>query len=143
MAAVAAATVGGVCMATFSCSGIGEIAVKFEKLAKGSDAACQKAVKAGADVLKAELAMAAPYDTGALARSIKAGAVKYDAGDGWVSEVKPVGENHGENLAKIGNILAYGRSNMAPRPWFNSTIMAARGKVESAMRSAFEEAQKG
>lgn len=129
-------------MASFTCSGIGEIAVKFDQLAKGTDAACQKAVRAGAEVLKARLSEAAPVDTGALAASVKAGAVKYDAGDGWASEVKPVGKNHGEDLAKIGNILEYGRSNMAPRPWFNTTIEASRADVEGAMRSAFEEATK-
>ena len=130
-------------MASLTCTGIDQIRVQFEKLAKGSDAACQKAVKAGAQALAGELAMNAPYRTGALARSIRPSAVKYDAGDGWVSEVKPVGENHGENLAKIGNILEYGRSNMAPRPWFNPTIQQSKGMVESVMKEAFEQAQKG
>lgn len=130
-------------MATFECSGVGEIALKFDKLAKGTDEACQQAVKAGASVLKDRLSQAAPVRTGALAGSIKAGSVKYDAGDGWNSEVKPVGENHGENLAKIGNILEYGRSNMAPQPWFAPTIESARGEVESAMKAAFDKAQGG
>ena len=129
-------------MATFSFSGVGEIAVKFEKLAQGTEAACQSAVKAGANVLKDALSAAAPVRTGALAGSIRASSVKYDAGDGWNSEVKPVGENHGENLAKIGNILEYGRSNMAPRPWFAPTIEASKGEVEGAMRAAFDQAQK-
>ena len=130
-------------MATFTFSGVGEIAVKFERLAQGTEAACQAAVKAGAEVLRDALSAAAPVDTGALAASIRAGSVKYDAGDGWNSEVKPVGENHGQNLAMIGNILEYGRSNMAPRPWFATTIQGAKGEVEGAMRSAFDAAQKG
>ena len=128
-------------MGSFECSGIGEIAVQFEKLSQGTDQACRQAVKAGADVLKEELAAAAPVDTGALAASIRPSSVQYDAGDGWYSEVRPVGENHGENLAKIGNILEYGRSNMAPRPWFAPTIASAKAKVESAMQAAFNAAQ--
>ena len=128
-------------MASFSCTGVGEIAVQFEKLAQGTEKACQQAVKAGAEILKEQLSAAAPVDTGALAASIKAGSVQYNAGDGWYSEVKPVGENHGENLAKIGNILEYGRSNMAPRPWFAPTIQSAKGEVESAMQAAFNAAQ--
>ena len=128
-------------MASFSCTGISEIAVRFDKLAQGTEKACQQSVKAGADVLKEALSAAAPVDTGALAASIKASSVKYDAGDGWNSEVKPVGENHGESLAKIGNILEYGRSNMAPRPWFIPTIESAKGEVENAMKAAFNAAQ--
>ena len=130
-------------MATFTCSGISAQLAKFDKLGKGTDAACQKAVKAGGCLLAERLADAAPYRTGALSKSIKAGKVDYNAGDGYHCEVKPVGTNHGESLAKIGNILEYGRSNMAPRPWFNPTVENARGEVTQAMQSAFEQAQKG
>ena len=130
-------------MATFTCSGISAQLAKFDKLEKGTDAACQKAVKAGGKLLADRLADAAPVDTGALQRSIKAGKVDYNAGDGYHCEVKPVGTNHGESLAKIGNILEYGRSNMAPRPWFNPTVEKARGEVTQAMQSAFDQAQKG
>lgn len=130
-------------MATFTCSGISAQLAKFDKLGKGTDAACQKAVKAGGKLLAERLADAAPVDTGALQRSIKAGKVDYNAGDGYHCEVKPVGTNHGESLAKIGNILEYGRSNMAPRPWFNPTVEKARGEVTQVMQSAFDQAQKG
>ena len=58
-------------------------------------------------------------------------------------EVKPGGENHGESLAKIGNILEYGRSNMPARPWFNPTVEQATGEVTQAMQAAFDQAQKG
>ena len=127
-------------MASLTCTGIDQIRVQFEKLAKGSDAACQKAVKAGAQLLAEKLGAAAPVDTGALQGSVKAGAVKYDAGDGWNCEVKPVGTNHGESLAKIGNILEYGRSDgKSHRPWFNNTIIDNTGAVIGAMQAAFEQ----
>ena len=94
-------------------------------------------------LLAERLAAAAPVDTGALAASIKAGSVDYNAADGYHCEVMPVGENHGENLAKIGNILEYGRSNMPARPWFNPTVDQATGEVTQAMQAAFDQAQKG
>lgn len=130
-------------MGTFSSGGIAAELSKFDKLAKGTDAACRKAVKAGGKLLAERLAAAAPVDTGALAASIKAGSVDYNAADGYHCEVKPVGENHGENLAKIGNILEYGRSNMPARPWFNPMVDQATGEVTQAMQAAFDQAQKG
>lgn len=130
-------------MGTFTSGGIAAELARFDKLAKGTDAACQKAVKAGGKLLAERLAAAAPVDTGALAASIKAGAVDYNAADGYHCEVKPVGENHGESLAKIGNILEYGRSNMPARPWFNPTVEQATGEVTQAMQAAFDQAQKG
>ena len=130
-------------MGTFTSGGISAELKKFDKLAKGTDAACRKAVKAGGKLLADRLAENAPVDTGALAASIKAGPVGYNAGDGYYCEVAPKGENHGENLAKIGNILEYGRSNMPARPWFNPTIEQATGEVTAAMQAAFDQAQKG
>ena len=85
---------------------------------------------------------AAPVRTGALAASIKAGAVKYSAADGYYCEVAPTDTNaEGENLAKIGNILEYGRSNMPARPWFVPTVDSAVEEVNSAIRDAFQAAQ--
>ena len=81
-------------------------------------------------------------DIGALAASIKAGAVKYSAADGYYCEVAPTGTNaEGENLAKIGNILEYGRSNMPARPWFAPTVDSAAEEVNSAIRETFQAAQ--
>lgn len=130
-------------MATFSTGGIAAELQRFDKLAKGTDEACRKAVEAGGKLLAQRLGEAAPVDTGALASSIKAGSVSYDAGDGWHCQVTPKGENHGENLAKIGNILEYGRSDMPARPWFNPTVDKASGEVKEAMQHAFDQAQKG
>lgn len=128
-------------MATFSTGGIAAELGKFERLARGTDTACKKAVKAGGKLLAQRLGEAAPVDTGTLAGSLKAGTVRYNASDGWHCEVKPEGENHGENLAKIGNILEYGRSNMDPRPWFNPTLESSEGEVKAAMVDAFKAAQ--
>ena len=40
-----------------------------------------------------------------------------------------------------GNILEYGRSNMDPQPWFNTTVEDYGGDVITAMQKAFREAQ--
>ena len=73
---------------------------------------------------------------------MKAGKAGYSAGDGYYVEVAPEGKSHGEPLAKIGNILEYGRSNMAPRPWFYPTAARAQEEVKAAMQAAFDEAVK-
>lgn len=130
-------------MGTFSFGGIALQKEKFERLAAASETACKDAVKAGAQLLAEKLSAAAPVRTGALQGSIKAGKVEYNAGDGYHSQVGPVGTNHGENLAKIGNILEYGRSNMEPRPWFNPTVAEAEGEVLEAMKAVFTAEQKG
>lgn len=136
-------------MGTFTTGGIVAELSKFDGLAKGCDAACRKAVKAGGKVLKERLQEAAPVyagsrtdvTPGALRDGIKAGTVQYDAADGYHCEVGPTGSDHGEPLAKIGNILEYGRSNMAARPWFHATVDAAANDVTDAMQKAFNEAQ--
>lgn len=129
-------------MGAFAAGGIAAEMTKFERLARGSEASCKKAVKAGGQLLAEKLSAAAPVRTGALAASIKAGAVKYSAADGYCCEVAPTGTNaEGENLAKIGNILEYGRSNMPARPWFVPTVDSAVEEVNSAIRDAFQAAQ--
>lgn len=137
-------------MATFDTGGIAAELAKFDKLAKGTDEACRKAVKAGGKLLAQHLAEAAPRDTGALSKSIRAGTVEYTPEDGFHCRVAPVGENHGENLAKIGNILEYGLSNSdgskrdgTAQPWFNPTIARVESEVKATMQTTFEKAQKG
>ena len=44
-------------MATFTCSGISAQVAKFDKLGKGTDAACQKAVEAGGSLLAKKAGM--------------------------------------------------------------------------------------
>ena len=58
--------------------------------------------------------------------------------------MKPVG-NHpatGEPLAKIGNILEYGRSygrtQKAPLGWFHPTVQAAEGEALEAMQKELD-----
>lgn len=127
-------------MGSFQCSGIAEVAMRFDKMAKGTENACRQAVQAGARVLRDKLSEAAPVDTGALAASIRAGSVQYSEGDGFHSVVRPSGQNHGQDLALIGNVLEYGRSNMAPRPWFMNTVRDAAGEVEQTMAATFNAA---
>lgn len=119
----------------------GEIA-KFNGLAAGVDEACRRAVKAGGEYLAKKLGENAPVDTGALSRSVKAGTVQYSAGDGWHCRVAPVGENHGESLAKIGNIIEYGHGKVPARAWFMPTVAREESAVIEAMGRAFDEAQK-
>ena len=128
-------------MASFDTGGIAATMARFEKLATGTDEACKKAVRAGGRLLAERLNAAAPVDTGALSRSVKAGTVSWDAGDGYHCTVRPEGENHGEPLAKIGNILEYGRSNMPARPWFQPTVDGSEAEVKAAMQAAFSAEQ--
>lgn len=129
-------------MGAFATGGIAAEMAKFEKLARGSEVSCKKAVKAGGQLLAEKLSASAPVRTGALATSIKAGAVKFDAVDGYYCEVTPTGTNaEGENLAKIGNILEYGRSNMPARPWFAPTVDSAVEEVKGIIRDVFQAAQ--
>ena len=136
-------------MGTFNTGGIAAELEKFDGLVKGTDEACRKAVEAGGKALAERLKEAAPVYTGnrrdikpgALKKSVKAGKVEYNPADGYNTDVGPVGKDHGEPLAKIGNILEYGRSNMPAQPWFNPTVSRATDEVTQAMQKAFEEAQ--
>lgn len=136
-------------MGSFKTGGIAAELEKFDGLARGADEACRRAVAAGGKVLADKLKAAAPVyagphrdvKPGALRDSVKAGKVDYNAADGYHADVGPVGSDHGEPLAKIGNILEYGRSDMRPRPWFNATVAGAETEVKAAMQRAFGEAQ--
>ena len=136
-------------MGTFDFGGISAELEKFDGLARGTEEACGRAVEAGGKALARKLKDAAPVyagtrrdiKPGALKRSVKAGKVKYSAADGYHCDVGPVGTDHGESLAKIGNILEYGRSNMEPRPWFAGTVADAADEVTQVMQRTFEEAQ--
>lgn len=136
-------------MGTFNTGGIAAELEKFDGLVKGTDEACRKAVEAGGKALAERLKEAAPVyignrrdiKPGALKKSVKAGKVEYNPADGYNTDVGPVGKDHGEPLAKIGNILEYGRSNMPAQPWFNPTVSRAEAEVTGAMQKAFEEAQ--
>lgn len=133
-------------MATFQTGGIAATMAQFDRLAKATDSSIEKAVKAGGKKLAERLKDAAPVDTGALRDAIKAGPVRYNAGDGYHTEVGPGTAKHpatGEPLGKIGNILEYGRSNMAPRPWFAPTVAANEGEVLAAMEATFKQEQGG
>lgn len=131
----------------FQVTGMDATIAQFKDLANKSEDACKAAVKAGGKILAEKLKITAPVRTGELRDSIKAGSVKYSAADGFFTEVKPVG-NHsktGEPLAKIGNILEYGRSygdhQKAGLGWFHPTVKAAETEVLEAMDEAFKKAQ--
>lgn len=130
-------------MASINFTGLQQEIKKFAVAEQNVGPALERAVKAGAKVLAEQLSAAAPVRTGQLAKSIKPGKVSYSPGDGYHCEVSPTGNNkEGEPLAKIGNILEYGRSNMSPRPWFFPTVAQSEGEVVAAMRAAFEEGGK-
>ena len=128
----------------FTTGGIAAEIAKFDRLASGAGAACENAVKAGGKVLAEALRDAAPEDTGALKKSIKASKVAFSTADGHYSEVGPGKAKHpktGESLAKVGNILEYGRSNMKPRPWFNPAVKRAEPAVLAAMQAEIKKAE--
>ena len=124
----------------FEVKGMEATIAQFQRAALASEDAVKRAVKAGGKIVANKLQEKAPMDTGALRESIKPGPVKYNAADGYFCEVKPVG-NHpetGEPLAKIGNILEYGRSYGATKKdalgWFHPTVQAAEGEAIAAMQ---------
>lgn len=125
----------------FEVKGMEATIAKFQRAAMASEDAVKRAVKAGGKLVANRLQDKAPVRTGALRDSIKAGPVKYSAADGYFCEVKPVG-NHpesGEPLAKIGNVLEYGRSygdtKKAAIGWFHPTVQAAEGEALAAMQA--------
>ncbi len=130
-------------------SGMEAVIAAFKRREAGADAAIQKAVKAGGSVLAKRIAADAPVyhgppkshvTPGALRDSIRAGSVQYNAADGYYVEVKPVGNMPGteESLAKIGNIVEYGRSNADPRPFFHPAIQKAESDVDKVIADTFE-----
>lgn len=132
----------------FEIRGMEAAIAQFAQLAAGSEETAKRAVKAGAVALAERLREQAPVDTGALRDSIKPGPIKYSAADGYYCEVKPVG-NHpatGEPLAKIGNVLEYGRSYGATKKaglgWFHPTVKTAEGEITAVMQAEFERMQK-
>ncbi len=133
----------------FEVKGMEATIAKFQRAAMSSEDAVKRAVKAGGKVIAAKLKETAPVDTGALAESIKPGPVKYSATDGYYCIVTPVG-NHpvtGEPLAKIGNVLEYGRSygdtQKAGLGWFHPTVKAAEGEATQAMQRELDKLTKG
>ena len=124
----------------FDTGGIAAEMAKFDKIANGIGPACEKAVAAGGKMLAERLRAAAPVRTGGLAKSIKSMPVRYNAADGYISEVAPQKKQPGtgEPYAKIGNILEYGRSNMPPRPWFEPTVKASEDEVIAAMKEIID-----
>ena len=132
-------------------TGMEAVVASLELRGANVEAAARKAVKAGAQLLAQRIAEAAPVYhgpprkgvvPGELRDSIKAGPVK-EGGDGsYMSEVKPTGADaRGEDLARIGNVLEHGRSDMAPQPFFHSTAERSRAEVEETMRRVFEAEQ--
>ena len=124
----------------FEVKGVEATIAKFQRAAAASETAVKSAVKAGGKVVAEALKEKAPVATGALRDSIKPSSVKYSAADGYYCEVKPVG-NHpqtGEPLAKIGNILEYGRSygntQKVGLGWFHPTVRASEEKAMDPMQ---------
>lgn len=132
----------------FEIRGMDAATAQVRAMMEGAEDAARRAVKAGAKALAERLREQAPVETGALRDSIKPGPVKYSAADGYYCEVKPVGSHPatGEPLAKIGNILEYGRSYGATKKaglgWFHPTVKAAEGEITAAMQAEFERAQR-
>ena len=148
-------------MGTFGTTGVAAELERFDLMRKGVDSALEKTVEAGGKALAKHLQDAAPVlkgnrkgiKPGALKKSIKAGKVTYSAADGYHTDVGPVGKDHGEPLAKIGNILEYGRSAqtrdpgrdisaMPAKAWFVPAVKLATQEVNQVMKRTFEEAQR-
>lgn len=136
-------------MGSFEVKGMQATMLKFEQLGKRVEPAIKNAVKAGGKLLAEKLQEKAPVRDGYLEKSIKASAVKFDSGDGYSCEVKPEG-NHpktGQSLAKIGNVLEYGRSygkrHKAPMMWFKPTVMNEESAVTAEIARVFKKETEG
>lgn len=135
-------------------SGMEAVIAAFKRREAGADAAAQKAVKAGGQLLAQKIAADAPVyhgppkssvTPGALRDSIKAGTVQYSATDGYYVEVKPVGNMPGseEPLAKIGNIVEYGRSNADAQPFFHPAVEKSDAEVQQVIGKTFQREMEG
>lgn len=126
-------------MARVTYTGVDAVLDQMNSLADNVEGACQKAVKNASEMLADKLAQAAPVRTGQLQASIRADKVEHDSVNGFHTTVMPVGNNdQGRNLAMIGNILEYGRSNQAPNPWFSTTIEENRSAIVSEMEETIQ-----
>lgn len=129
-------------MAGIEFHGSDAVLSQFQQLAASSEARCRKAVQAGAKVVVDRLKESVPVNTGELRDSIKASAVKYSAAEGYYCEIGPTGNDSktGEPLAKVGNVLEYGRkygkTTMPAKAWFHPTVAKAEGEAIQAMADA-------
>lgn len=123
-------------MATMSTSGIEDLMREFTRKEQNVDGAAKKALTAGAEIIRDGFAEAVPKRTGRLSKSMEATAPTADYG-GYVSTIGPTGTQHGQRNGLIGGVLEYGRSNMAPRPWFFNTLADKQDSAEEAMAKTF------
>lgn len=123
----------------FEISGMEVEIAKFAGKEAATEEACKRAVKAGADHVVKALKDSVPKFERHVEQSIKAQPVGYNAADGYYSDVGPDGKDPatGEPLAKIGNILEYGRTNMPAQPWFYQTLQREEKAVIAAMDAEF------
>lgn len=129
-------------MAGFAMDGISALASQFEGIAEKLDSAMERAVKKGGSIVVDELQRAIPqaatrgYATGALEKSIKAGAVK-DTGDGKEVSVSPKG-SVSHNGSKVRNqdkmyYLEHGTTKQAAHPFMDRTLHGVESRVVRAM----------
>lgn len=120
-------------------SGLANEIAKLEYKGAATDEACKRAVKAGATYISEALKNSVPKLMRHVEKGIRAQPVKYDAANGYYSEVGPHGDDPvtGEPLAKIGNILEYGRSNMPALPWFHETLQREEKATIAIMDAEF------
>lgn len=123
----------------FEVSGMEAEIAKFERKGAATEEACRRAVKAGAAHVVEALRDSVPKLEHHVEKGIRAQLVKYDAANGYYSDVGPDGDDPvtGEPLAKIGNILEYGRSNMDAQPWFYQTLQREEKAVIAVMDAEF------
>lgn len=136
-------------MARIDTSGLGDIARQILEQSDKTERAAKKMLEAGAEVVKNEQVaeikktFASDRSTGALANSIKASKVKKKGSEYYI-EVAPTGKDKkGVRNATKGFVLEYGRSNMPARPWMTRANEKSQGKVDEAMRGAFDEVMNG
>lgn len=127
-------------MATLDVSGIANLTLTFEELAKLPDEVLSEMLEAEADIVEPEISRQAEamlrgrYYEGAIARSVYHKPPRRAARTrNMTLYISFKGEQHGEPIARIAYINEYGKKNQAPRPFIATAIeKAAPAAVEAA-----------
>ncbi len=124
----------------FEISGVELLIQQLDTRAKEADERAERAIKKGGQFIAELLRRNVPCHMGHLQQSIKAGPVKFSAGDGYHCIVRPVGNDPetGEPLAKIGNIVEYGHGDVPANPWMRNTLELYGDAAKDVIKQEYE-----
>ncbi len=123
-----------------STKGFEELLENIASLGQDVDAACQRAVAAGAEVAQNGMKRRVPKDTHNLENHIKIDGPHQEGNYSFVS----VGVIHKTEFtdaetARYANHQEYGSSSMPAHPYIRPTMAEDAGKIKKAMRESLEQ----